>query len=124
MNKPKPRTGLWASPIDSEWGWKEWCESEDFRDCNKDNSFTFKLHPYARVFEIHDLDDLEKLPVMDHPLSAISYGLDFEEIAKNYDAIFLSDEGQAKTRMSHPSSLYGWDCECILVLNKEVIKLD
>ena len=33
-----------------------------------------------------------------------------------YDAIFLTEKGQHETRFSEPS-LYGWDCECVLVMN-------
>jgi len=31
----KPTGGLWTSPIDSEFGWKDWCTAEDFRECNE-----------------------------------------------------------------------------------------
>ena len=27
----KPTGGLWASPVDEPFGWKEWCEREHFR---------------------------------------------------------------------------------------------
>lgn len=27
----KPSGGLWASPVGVEFGWKEWCEDNDFR---------------------------------------------------------------------------------------------
>jgi len=26
----KPTGGLWTSPVDSEYGWREWCEQESF----------------------------------------------------------------------------------------------
>ena len=120
-NKPDRSTGLWASPVDSSWGWKDWCDSEEFRGCDKENSFTFSLDNKAKIFTVDSLSDLEKLPSLVHPMSSFIFGLDFEKIAKEYDAIFLSSIGQEKTRMSHPASLYGWDCECILVLNKGFI---
>jgi len=27
----KPAGGLWASPVDAEFGWKDWCEQEEFK---------------------------------------------------------------------------------------------
>ena len=45
---------------------------------------------------------------------------DFEAMAKDYDVIKLTDEGQWKTRLTNPS-LYGWDCECILIMNPDVV---
>ncbi|MCK9429605.1 MAG: hypothetical protein M0R17_06335 [Candidatus Omnitrophica bacterium] len=35
----KPKGGLWTSPINSNWGWKDWCTSENFSECNEENSF-------------------------------------------------------------------------------------
>jgi len=34
----KPYGGLWTSPVDSKWGWKDWCKAEEFRTCNEDNN--------------------------------------------------------------------------------------
>lgn len=31
----KPDGGLWLSPVNSKWGWKDWCESERFKECNE-----------------------------------------------------------------------------------------
>lgn len=33
-NQPfiKPAGGLWTSPINSTWGWKEWCKANNFRE--------------------------------------------------------------------------------------------
>ena len=38
---PKPEGGLWASPVDAPFGWKEWCEREHFRKNSEENSFKF-----------------------------------------------------------------------------------
>ena len=43
-NWAKPKGGLWTSPVNSEWGWKHWCEAESFRDCNEENSFKLLLN--------------------------------------------------------------------------------
>ncbi len=39
--------------------------------------------------------------------------LDFEKLARDFDGIWLTAEGQWDTRMTSPN-LYGWDVECVL----------
>mgnify|MGYP000358472570 CR=1 FL=1 len=46
-NWSKPHGGLWASRQNSTFGWKTWCEQEEFRDCDEHNSFKFRLHDNA-----------------------------------------------------------------------------
>ena len=58
----KPRGGLWASDINSKHGWKEWCNENEFRDCDKENSFTFTLSDDAKILYIESVNDLESLP--------------------------------------------------------------
>ena len=110
----KPQGGLWSSPINSNYGWVDWCKDENFGEC--ETSFEFEID--ANVLIINSLDDLKQLPMIKY-----KYGnyLDFEEIIQQgYDAIFLTERGQQNTRMSTPN-LYGWDCECVLVLNPNCI---
>jgi hypothetical protein len=111
-NWVKPKGGLWTSPINSNWGWKDWCESEDFRECSKENSFTLKLHDWAKICVIDSVSDLVCLPYYE----SYKRYLDFEKIAENYDAIWLTEKGMQETRCSNPD-LYGWDCETFLILN-------
>jgi len=54
----KPKGGLWASPVDSKWGWKDWCERENFGKL--DSSFMFKLKPNAKIYVVDDLNDLKQ----------------------------------------------------------------
>lgn len=118
-NKPEKGTGLWASPLNSSYGWKDWCYEEGFRKCEESNSFVFTLKESAKVLTIDKKEDLIGLPTC-----STRYGiqLDFEKLSKEFDAILLTEEGQYRTRHGHPINLYGWDCECILVLNN-VIKI-
>ena len=122
-NKPG-KTGLWASPIDSEYGWKDWCEEENFRECQERLSFQFRLSDSARVYVIDGVSDLVNIP---HKMGSngclLGSYIDFEEMATKYDAIFLTVEGQWATRLSTEINLYGWDCESILVMNPDVIEL-
>ena len=115
----KPKGGLWTSPINSNYGWKEWCEAENFRDCFFENSFKLKLKDDAKIFIIDSLSDLQKAPLVDFKIGEHyqKQYLNFELIANSYDAIWLTEKGQHQTHLSYPLSLYGWDCESVLILN-------
>jgi len=43
----------------------------------------------------------------------------FELLATMCDAIWLTEKGQNETHLSYPISLYGWDCESVLIINGE-----
>ena len=116
----KPRGGFWASRIDSEYGWKEWNDDNKFTTCQKENSFEFSLSPGANVVELFTLEDLQKIPVRRKGAFADDIWLiDFEECVKRgIDAIELMDIGKGLY-----FSLYGWDCECILILNPDIVEV-
>lgn len=122
----KPLGGLWASPVNAKMGWKDWCEKENFRDCKEDNAFKFRLKDGSKVHHIYCKEDVEKLPHTPDKFFDEIYP-DFEEIAwMGYDAIeyHLSDE---KAVLNYKDGLYwvlyGWDCDCILVLKKEAVEV-
>ena len=128
----KPSGGLWASPVDAEWGWKDYCDSEQFRDCNKDNCFKFTLTKNARVFHIYNVKDLGKLPKQylrpeDYTSIIDKYILDFECISNSgdYDAIELHLSEETDIPDGHLQglyyALYGWDCDSILIMNPDII---
>lgn len=116
----KPKGGLWGSPVDSEWGWKEWCEAESFADCNE--GFRFKLKKGSKVFIIDSYKDMMDLPFKCYSETEyqVKY-LDYESSSRKYDAIWLTEKGQVETQFSEPVNLYGWDCESILVMNPDPI---
>lgn len=119
--KPKPGTGLWASPVDSLHGWRDWCETEGFNVERLDECFTFRIN-VARLFVIDSYRDIEfSLPL--HPKSTSHLiGFDFEKMAERYDAIHLTVGGLSATRFSMPRNLYTWDCESVLIMNPEIVK--
>ncbi len=115
----KPDGGLWASPSKTKWGWKHWCKAEEFG--NLENHFTF--HYQGNTFRIDSLPDALEMPwisvydIMEFP--------DFEAMARmGIDAIWLTERGERETRFTHPRSLYGWDCECVLIMNPAGIQVD
>lgn len=118
----KPIGGIWASPIDAKWGWKQWCVSEEFRINKLSTSFEFYLDDNARVCHIKSVDDLKKLPRL-QGLDSTLYCIDFEKAMKKYDAIelHLSDEVVDDYLDSLYFKLYGWDCDSILIMNPNII---
>ena len=112
----KPKGGLWASPINSAYGWKEWCEAEEFGNLSSSFSFEFE----GNVLVIDSLHDMDKLPWFEQGTGC--YAIDFEKInADGFDAILLTEKGQNETRFTFPRSLYGWDCESIVIMNPDRI---
>lgn len=115
----KPSGGFWASPIDAKYGWIDWNEDSEYEELTKENSFTFVLKEQARVYHIRNRGDYFRIPKLTSPLGDEDYRLpDFEKIAKYYDAIelhFSEDENLYWT-------VYGWDCDSILILNPDIIE--
>ena len=53
------------------------------------------------------------------------YYPDFEGMVRaGIDAIWLTAHGESATRFSRPYSLYGWDCESVLIMNPSGIVPD
>ena len=115
----KPKGGLWASDVTAKYGWKDWCKGEDFRECCTDNSFVFSLTSNARVLIINKVSDLKMLPRFKTEVfdASIWYSLDFEQIAKDYDAMEVNISNDPDLYYK----LYGWDCDSIVVMNPDIV---
>lgn len=116
----KPIGGFWASPTDAKYGWEEWSENNYYEECDENNSITFTLTDNAKVLTIKSVDDLKNLPI-NVPLGFNFTGtvyLDFEALAREYDAIevYISEDSRLY------EALYGWNCDNILIMNKDIIK--
>ena len=127
----KPHGGLWASRINAEYGWKQLVTDNEFftgkyRD---DNCFKFKLKDGARLLVITNDDQLDTLPQQHTPHSNLVFTtcLDFEKLKEEYDAIevlIYEDKSEIQDNFVDGlyNKLYGWDCDSILVMNKDVIQ--
>ena len=116
----KPKGGLWASDVESEHGWKEWCNENKFRDCDKENSFTFTLSDDAKILYIESVNDLESLPKGKDKFGlnfSSWYLLDFEKLAETYDAVEVSISSDFDLYYK----LYGWDCDSIVIMNPDIV---
>lgn len=132
-NRPyftKPEGGLWASPVDAEFGWKEWCERENFRKNSEDNAFRFRVKNPSKIIHIRDVKDLEKLPMQKSKFGlkdSLTMVLDFEKIQKDYDGIELHLSEEKLTRETFCNGLYfklyGWDCDSILIFHENAIEV-
>ena len=112
----KPRGGLWGSPVDCSYGWREWCEAESWGDL----SSRFETEYTGRTLVIASLADLENVIWQDE--KTWRWCPDYEAMQRDgIDAIYLTERGEHETRYSEPG-LYGYDCECVLVMNEACLK--
>lgn len=123
-NKPESG-GLWASRTDAKFGWKDWCESEEFHLGRLRQKFTFTLSDDARVLHLFSVDDLKKIPKSKKTLFHASWIIpDFEKAMETYDAIELHLSEEVRDDPYADGlyyALYGWDCDSILIMNPDVI---
>lgn len=128
----KPSGGFWTSTWRGAEGssWVQWCLGESYGISQRERRSAYPnlLVPRAdaRVYEINSYADLEWLvrryPYQggDDAIRSIAYpDLKFpswEAVARDFDAVNLTDAGQWATRLSDPLNLYGWDCESTLWL--------
>ena len=121
----KPIGGFWASKIDDRYGWKQWCDDNEFWNgpVEKIPRFIFSINDSANVVTINTLEDLLTLPECEHldGLSMDQYYIDFEKcLEQGIDAIDVPDIHADRDLIYW--ALYGWDCNCILILNPNVIQ--
>lgn len=114
----KPYGGLWSSPIDSVYGWKEWRQETGF-DRPIAESFIFDYS--GHILRIDTRADMDLLDWIAHP-DGLWDGIDFEAMARRgIDAIHLTVDGEQATNFHacYPShkNLCGWDCESVLIMN-------
>lgn len=121
----KPDGGMWSSPVDSDNTWEDWCQENVFRIETLDKKFRFILAEGSIILKIRsnkDLDELysqgyKRIDLDQYPhLRGDEYYLDFEKLlADGYDAIQVTITNETYW------SLYGWDCDTLLVLNPDCV---
>ncbi len=132
MCKPTGVRILWTSPVESTDGWYAWCQAEEFyRGIQGHQHWQLTLSDAANLLVIDKESDLEPI-IREFPcscdecvrwaleapdLNMVSFPVDFPKLAEKYDGIQLTAEGQWRTRLTEPRSLYGWDCETVVLFN-------
>lgn len=140
---PKPHGGLWAAPINPKdsWGWKEWCETNEFHTERLAKSFEFTLTDNAKVLYLNDMlhevdtdeylsvdKSIEKAVHINDYLSGLRRDRrrDIEDLALDIDFYYLKnvyhyDAIEVKIDSIFYWLLYGWDVDSLLVLNPDCI---
>ena len=113
----KPLYGLWASPVNAKYGWKEFCINNLIG--LDPVHFRFTLKYYAKIFYIDNLEDVEKLPF---------YGngdifIDFDKLREDgYDGMELTNPRIGHYFISKKEECFNsWDCESIVIWNPDII---
>ncbi len=133
----KPLKAWWGSPIDADFGWKEWCENEEFLIDNRyksleeyfsdNNKIFWTLKDNAKVLMINNINDLntciESQFIYYDSCDYFRHRWDFYQILrKGYSAIQLNDAAIGHCfRSTVESIMNGWDCESIVVLDPSMI---
>ena len=124
----KPSRGLWGCRDDS---WKEWCKDNDFG--YNPNYFEWTLKPNTKTYIINTEEDFIYLLKKYGSLINGTYGIDYLKLAKDYDAIELTKNGNThlhygidtkdpelqdhKYRMALMMAMNAWDVPSICVFN-------
>lgn len=122
----KPLGGLWASPVRCAYGWESWCLEQEF---NLDGLVeSFQTVYTGRTLIVNCVEDLNDLIWQRHDFNTNFRDCywfnwpDYEAMARHgIDAIYLTEEGEFVTRHTKPG-LYGYDCECVFVMNPYCVK--
>lgn len=119
----KPIFGLWASPVDSEWGWRNFCMDGGWNLERLTNKFLFKLSPDSKIYVIDNIEDLNAISAF----GPDSFGwktINFRKLLnEGYDGLYITRDAahiqdDSKTMLK---GLDSWDVESICVFNKDVI---
>ena len=118
LNSPshlhKPYMGFWASATNAPFGWRDWNEQEEYRECDERNAFLFTLKEDARCLVIDSYDTAERIEKEFPRMLEGKMGIDFEELSMHYDVI---DYRHSKCGGAWDI----WDCDSIVVMNPDVV---
>ena len=124
----KPSGGFWLSPENANRGWEYFCIAEDNPELLRGEKYFFSLRDDARVLHIHSVSQIKYLPLVDgwEGIRGWKYFLDFESLAKIYDAIEVHFDNLDWCGTSPEDTVLGdaldmWDCDSIVVMNPSVL---
>ena len=126
--------GLYSSPVNTKWGWKDFCECEDFHTDCLDKYFKFTLSENAKILNVNTEYDIipyiisyEYKETFDPLISADFRNItdccdriDQKKLMEEYDGMELyMDKNWDQLRYS---MFYTWDVDTLVVWNPDIIK--
>lgn len=117
----KPFGGLWVSPVNSGWGWIDWCISEGY-PAKTSVRTTLRLKEGAKLLKIDSLEDLIEVFRRYATRGIIS----FEAIENDkFDGVYLTEKGNDEVHLPLGSgpNLYAWDCESMVLFNLDCVDI-
>lgn len=126
-SKPK---GIWASPKYTNWGWKDFCENENFNTNKLELSFEFKLKRKSRVLKVKDFKDIKPYlkEIKDRDFwwgewwDDGKYELDLDKIYNNFDAMELFMSNNYGYFHNYSRIFTMWDVNSLVVWNFDIIE--
>ena len=135
----KPLGGLWTSPEQSKWGWKDFVISEEYRkEYYLSNLLLITLKDSSRIYKIDNEFDFmscpfRKLKETEKEAYFNLYGgsiIDFEKLSESYDALWVTERAINENsswicsggEYKYIGPLFGWDVETVLLFNLDCIE--
>lgn len=119
-NKPVYGIGIWACRVDTDWGWKDWCESGDIHIERLEHSFRFTLDRFAKILTVKSNADIDRFIKPYNNSLMIMKRIDFNAIVNaGYDGVELIHGD--KWEELHYGLFYSWDVDSIVIWNPDVI---
>lgn len=127
----KPIGGLWTSPINTSYGWVDFVKGECFReDYYLDKMILISLKENSKILKLDSEADfnlfcpiIPKSPITDSDCWDEIDKIDFEKLARDYDALWVTLKCLKETESDNLiGNLFGWDVETVLLFNLECIE--
>lgn len=118
----KPLSGLWASPSDTRHfsTWEEFCREEYFKVETLRKFVEFRFKDSAKILCINTVQDFKKVR---HDYPSKCKGIDWDEVAKDYDAVWFYDSNMPWEEINRLKLNNTWDVDSICVFNLNAIEL-
>ena len=115
----KPPYGLWGSPVNAEFSWRDWCEGEEFHLDSLNSHFIFSVKDAAKILTVKKDKDIWKY-LKHYPKMYSSY-LDFNVIMREYDGMELIHADNYWELHTKPGRFNTWDVDSVVIWNPNVI---
>ena len=116
-------SGLWASPINAGWGWKDFIQTEwNSRIPTLTTSFRFHLKKGTKILKVKTMQDiLPYLKEAEDCYSPWNFQLDHTKLRKEYDGMELFYSG--KYNFHDTKLFWSWDCDSLVLWNTGKIEI-